>query len=268
MNNRIGILGCGWLGLPMAKAFIKEGFEVSGTTTSLEKMAELQSQGIKPHQIRLTEKAIEGPINDFLGTIDTIIVNIPPNLRKNPEGDFYKKMQLLNSALEKSEVSHVIFVSSTSVYGKQAGTITEDTKPSPATESGRQLLASESLFQKGGKKTTIVRFGGLIGADRHPVKYLSGKKGLKNGEELVNLIHLDDCIHILRTIVKNDYWGEVFNGVYPFHPSKKEYYTREAIMRKVLPPNYSNTKGKALQKMIKSRNFLVKKHLLLTSIST
>ena len=36
MKN-IGIIGLGWLGLPLAKNLQRQGFTIFGTTTSLEK---------------------------------------------------------------------------------------------------------------------------------------------------------------------------------------------------------------------------------------
>ena len=38
---KIAIIGCGWLGLPLAKKLIKENFIVKGSTTSKEKISVL-----------------------------------------------------------------------------------------------------------------------------------------------------------------------------------------------------------------------------------
>ena len=263
----MGILGCGWLGLPLARHFIEKGHKVSGSTTALEKMEVLKSHGINPYLINLTERKVEGQIETFLSGIDLLIINVPPKLIKNPAADYVKKMQLLHHEIKQSEVSYILFVSSTSVYGDQEGQITEKTPPRPSSESGKQLLASEGLFMEDSTKTTIVRFGGLIGPDRHPIHHLSGKTGLTNGDELINLIHLNDCIHIMETIIENDYWMEVFNGVYPYHPKKKDYYVKEAVRRNLIPPSYITSDKKIRQKTIVCKNFLDKNHSLLTSIS-
>ena len=52
--------------------------------------------------------------------------------------------------------------------------------------------------------TTVIRFGGLIGYDRMPGKFLTGKKDLPNGDAPVNLIHRDDCVQIIYQIIKNE----------------------------------------------------------------
>lgn len=267
MTEKIGVLGCGWLGLPLAKHLIDHSYIVHGTTTSESKIAALRNEGIHPHKIVLTESTIEGDIQKFLNHIEVLIIDVPPKLRGKNKESFLVKMELLYAELKKSQVSRIIFVSSTAVYGNAKGLVTEATIPEPVTESGKQLLASETLFQNDTLlKTTIIRFGGLIGPGRHPVTMLSKRENLTNGNDPVNLIHLDDCIHMIRTILEKQYWGELFNGVYPLHPIKREYYSQEAKKRGIPAPDYSNSTPSLLNKIIESRNFLDKSHQLHTSI--
>ncbi len=47
-NQTVSILGCGWLGLPLAKALIKKGFIVKGSTTAEEHLEQLRTEGIEP----------------------------------------------------------------------------------------------------------------------------------------------------------------------------------------------------------------------------
>ena len=267
MSKAIGILGCGWLGLPLASALEKDGYLVKGTTTSPKKLDLLRNQSIDAYLVQLQEQETKGNLRGFLEDLDTLIINVPPGLRKGKGGSYVKKIQQLVKSIEPSAIQQLLFVSSTSVYGNTTGEITEDTQPLPNTESGKQLLAVEKLlFSSESFKTTVVRFGGLIGPDRHPVKYLSGKKNLQNGLEAVNLIHLQDCIHIIQTIIEKGYWGDIFNGVYPYHPNKAQYYTEEAKKRGLNPPIYDSESPKNVQKHVINKNFLIKGHRLYTSI--
>ncbi len=250
MNNRIGILGCGWLGLPLAESLLKKGYRIQGSTTSEEKIGMLQLKGIDAFLVSLTEKGVLGDLGGFLSGIEILIINIPPRLRGPKQEDYVMKMKFLLNALKASDIGKIIFVSSTSVYGNLEGEVTETTIPRPSSESGRQLLAAERLFQdKRAIKSTIVRFGGLIGNDRHPIHHLTGKKDLENGQDPVNLIHLNDCVRILEHIILNGWWYETFNGVFPYHPAKADYYRAEAQKRNLQPPVYSPlkaTKGKKI----------------------
>lgn len=260
-------MGCGWLGKPLAVALSERGFQVRGSTTSSDKMDALKNAGILPFQLLVSESGIQGPVDDFLEKVDILILNIPPGLRKAPGENYVTKMKAVHKAVNRAGIDKLVFVSSTSVYGKTRGKVTERTKPLPDTESGVQILASEKLFHKDHNLQTIVlRFGGLIGPGRHPVQFLSGKNALKNGNERINLIHLQDCIHIITKVVEGGHWNEIFNGVYPAHPFKRDYYTKMALKRHLTPPNFSEQSEGMGQKFVISSNFLTKKYSFFTSI--
>lgn len=241
--KQISILGCGWLGLPLAKSLLEKGFSVNGSTTSLEKIAVLEEVGIHPFHINLFEDSIEGNIDLFLSNSDVLIIDIPPKLRENSSENFVTKIQNIIPFIEKSSVEKVIFVSSTSVYSDDNSIITEETKPNPDTESGKQLLEAEQLLQKNSNfQTTIVRFGGLIGEDRHPIKFLAGRKNIENPEGPINLIHQVDCIGIIVAIYETNSWQETYNAVTPYHPIRKEYYTHKAIELNLPLPEFDESK--------------------------
>lgn len=245
MTDTIAIMGCGWLGFPLAKILIRQRYEIHGSTTSKEKLGMLKGKGIHPFLIALSEDSIEGDLEGFLSNVDALVVNVPPKLRGGNKENYVKKMQLLHGAIHVSKVKKIIFISSTSVYGDIDGVVTEKTTPEPETESGKQMVISENIFRNDASlKATIVRFGGLIGPDRHPVTMLSGRKNLSNGNVPINLIHLNDCIKIISEILKKDWWGETMNGVYPYHPTKQEYYTSEAIGRGLQIPDYNTNSPK------------------------
>lgn len=268
MNNTIGIIGCGWLGLPLAKSLIAEGYSIFGTTTSKDKLRLLKKEGIHAFQIELSESEVKGPIQDFLKSCETLIVNVPPKMRESgPQTSYVEKMQQLLKQLQNSTIAHVVFVSSTSVYSDAQGTVTEETIPKPSSESGKQLLECEQLFANTTEfKSTIVRFGGLIGPDRHPITVLSGKQNLKNGDAPVNLIHLNDCIVIVKEIIKQQQWGKTFNAVHPAHPTKRDYYTQKAIEKNVEPPNYTASLPKTYKIIKFCSNFLIKMSANFTSL--
>jgi nucleoside-diphosphate-sugar epimerase len=238
--KQISILGCGWLGLPLAKQLLQKDFIVKGSTTSESKIPLLKNLGVIPFRITISDKAIIGSIIDFLENSELLIINIPPKLRAAEKEDFVSKIQHLITCIESSSVTKILFVSSTSVYADTNENITEDTIPQPSTESGMQLLQSESILQKNTSfQTTVVRFGGLIGEDRHPIRFLAGRKNIENPDSPINLIHQEDCIGIIESIIDRDCWNETFNAVTPFHPSRKDYYTQKAIEMNLDLPEFN-----------------------------
>jgi nucleoside-diphosphate-sugar epimerase len=241
--TKISILGCGWLGLPLAKALIGNGFLVKGSTTSSDKISTLEQAGIIPFLIELGENGINGNVDLFLSESQVLIINIPPKVRGNSSENFVSKIENILPFIEKSGIKKVLFVSSTSVFSDESKVVTEETIPNPDTESGKQLLECEKLLQENSNfETTILRFGGLIGEDRHPIYFLAGRTNIENPEAPINLIHQEDCIGIILKIIDSNCWQETFNAVAPFHPSREEYYSKKAKNYNLEPPIFTHSK--------------------------
>ena len=261
MNKKISILGCGWLGLPLAKSLLSKGHEIKGSTTSESKLDVLKNAGISPFQIQLESHQIIGTIEDFLKETNVLVIDIPPGLRRefstSLEMTFVNKVKTLIPFIEKSGIQKVVFVSSTSVYGDgfQIVEITEETQPNPDTESGKQLVIAETILQSNSYfKTTVIRFGGLLGDDRHPIKFLAGRTNVENPDAPVNMIQREDCIGIIEEILKqvqhdNWEWNQTFNAVAPQHPTRKAYYHKKAEIFNLPLPTFaedSKSKGKII----------------------
>lgn len=226
-STQISILGCGWLGLTLAKHLQKIGYTIKGSTTSLDKLELLKSEGIEPYLIELNEQKVVGDIKGFLSQSETLILNIPPGLRKNPTKNHVKEIETLMIEVEKSNLQNIFYVSSTSVFQDRINfpEISDDTKPDGITNSAKQLLAIEDQLKCNLKyNTTILRFAGLFDDDRHPGKILSGRTNIKNPSAPVNLIHKEDCISLISALIKNSIWGKTFNAAFPYHPKKEDYY--------------------------------------------
>jgi len=267
MGIKISILGCGWLGLPLAKSLLSKGYEVKGSTTSESKLEMLTNAEIFPFKIQLEENQIIGKMEDFLKETDVLVIDIPPGLRRevsaSNEMTFVNKVKTLIPFIEKSGIQKVIFVSSTSVYGDSnifstPLEVTEETKPNPDTESGKQLAIAETLLQSNNNfKTTVIRFGGLLGDDRHPVKFLAGRTNVENPDAPVNMIQREDCIGIIEKSLDfarddNWEWNQTFNAVAPQHPTRKKYYHKKAqVLNLPLPIFAENLESKG--KIISSK---------------
>ena len=188
---------------------------VKASTTSESRFQELLSIKVEPFIIDIGR--LSSTIQAFLQS-KILIINIPS---KNIDGFIG-----LLKEIENSEVEKVLFVSSTSVYENKNKTISES-DGAELTQS--PLLIIENLFRNSNKvKTTIVRFGGLIGYSRNPGKFFSIGRIIRNPDSNINLIHRDDCIGIISQIIEQEAWGEVFNSCADTHPTKREFYTQAA----------------------------------------
>ncbi|MEW7289222.1 NAD-dependent epimerase/dehydratase family protein [Aquimarina sp. 2304DJ70-9] len=268
--KKISILGTGWLGLPLAKSLLEQGYTIKGSTTSESKIKTLENFGIGVYQIALHEEGPLGDIDSFLKETEILIINIPPGLRRNPEMNFVAKIRNLIPHIEKSDIQNVLFVSSTSVFADLEGfpLISEETAPNASSNAGKQLIEVEQLLQNHKEfEITILRFAGLFGPDRHPANMLSRRNNIKNPEAPVNLIHLDDCIGVIKRIIETESWGQTFNASYPDHPEKAEYYGTVCEQMGLPKPDYdmeTPSKGKIIdsESVIKKFGYRFKKSLI------
>ena len=222
MGKTISIIGCGWLGLPLAEHLIGKGWIVKGSTTSEGKLIQLKAIGIDPFLLDIADKNSFDP--NFFNS-DYLLVNIPPS--KN-----YREVRAYLSiikAIEDSGISKVIFISSTSVYPSEDQIAYEGDTESIANDTNA-LLDIERAFQSADFETTVIRFGGLVGGVRYPGRFFTAEKEIKGANQPVNLIHLDDCIQIIYQVLNKDCFDEVFNGVADTHPSRKEFYSIAASL--------------------------------------
>jgi len=226
MSKTVSVLGCGWLGFPLGRQLLSLGYRVKGSTRSIRKINAMSEAGIEPFIVDIGH--IDRNLDDLLQS-NILIVDIT-----SKETDHFRK---LLAAIERSPIEKVLFVSSTSVYPAGNKIVSEDS----ATESSlNPLLEIEELFIKSRKiKTTVVRFAGLFGYDRKPGNFFRSGKIVSDPEAFVNMIHRDDCIALLTTILQQDVWDEVFNACADAHPTKREFYTKAATDIGTLPPEFS-----------------------------
>jgi nucleoside-diphosphate-sugar epimerase len=254
LKEQISVIGCGWLGLPLAKYLVQEGYCVKGSTTSDEKLELLKTHQIDGYLLSLNENGISGDYSNFLTNSKTIIINIPPGFRKDPTKNHVAEITQLVSAIEKYNIKNVLYISSTSVFNDDIHfpQIFNVTKPNALSNSGKQLIEIENILHHNCNfNTTILRFGGLFDNERHPAKHLSGRKNISNPEAPINLIHKEDCIQIIEMIIKHGFWNTTLNAVYPSHPNKKTYYSNYCKLKNIPLPEF-NTSEKSEGKIIHS----------------
>ncbi len=204
------IIGLGWLGQALYDELKAQGLEVFGT----------RSADCNLLRDELPAKAC-----------DVLFLNTPPLVELPPE--------VYAQKVSKSTASRIIFISSTSVYGMAQGEVDEDATPVPDTPGGKWLSQVETELRKMvGSRLLVIRPGGLIGGQRHPVFHLQGRSGVSGGNERVNLIHRADLIGIIR---KTPSEMSVVNAISPVHPLKSDYYIGWAQKLGLVPPTFKES---------------------------
>ena len=222
MTSSVAVVGCGWLGLTLAKRLLSSGWEVNGSKTTPEGAAALRSDGIHGFPLKLDPV---GNIPEDLFEVDYAIINIPPSRRPDVESYHLTQMNHLLSAVKASRVKQVILVSSTSVYPELGRVVTEEDVAPPTKPSGRVLREVEAAWlAEPAFQCTVLRLAGLIGADRKPGRFLSGRRSLKNGDAPVNLIARKDVHNIIEAFLAKGCPNDIFNACADDHPLRRDYY--------------------------------------------
>lgn len=238
--NTISIIGCGWLGLPLAIRLKRKGFTVKGSVGSQNKLTELRQSGIEAHQLFIGPDKVE-PDDQSVFKTDLVIVCIPPRRIDFIETIFPEQINRLSELIIANKIPRVLFISSTSVYNETNSLVSEQDAVFPEKPSGKALLKAEKILRTNPNfRTSVLRFGGLIGADRNPARFLSRSKKAGSANIPVNLIHREDCIHIIEKIIEMEIWGETFNACCPEHPTRRVFYEKAAKVSNMQVPVFEN----------------------------
>jgi nucleoside-diphosphate-sugar epimerase len=231
----VSVIGCGYVGLPLARRLISEGYHVRGSTTSPEKMPSLETAGIEAVILDLADGMSDA--HAALLSSDVFVINIPPGRRDPDRRDQYAAwIETLVSKI--SADAHVIFVSSTSVYPDLSREVFEGDESADAGGSAAALLDAESVVRERVERHSVIRFGGLYGYDRKPGRFFAGRTDIPGGLNPVNMIHLDDAVGVLLWAITEEITGETLNACAPRHPSRADFYATWAARGRLDPPAF------------------------------
>lgn len=236
----VSIVGLGWLGLTLARHLKNLGWKVKGTKRTHEGVEQMRLIRLEAYHLELTPD-INADHDDLtaLLSVDALVINIPPSqyffhLQHYVQG----VKNLVNEALLNG-LQHIIFISSTSVFPDVSGEFDEQSQIVPQSEMSKALLEIEQwLFELKDVDCDIIRFGGLVGEDRHPVYSLAGKDELSAGNMPVNLVHVDDCARAIQLLLETPSSQRLYHLVAPQHPTRAEYYSQIAEKLALKAPHF------------------------------
>lgn len=225
---RILVVGAGWLGLPLALSLEKSGHSVAVT------------KRIKEHGSALPAFIFDLNIESSWNCVkefkpELLILCFPPGKDQSHLDQLGKFINDLDPNIS------IIYTSSIGLYLPQK-TVDENS----AVEEEHFVSKTERIIREKAENSIFLRLGGLIGANRHPVHYLAGRKDVADPEAPVNLVHRDDVIRAIEMVIRSGKFSGVYNIVNSAHPSRKEYYSKMARLLSLPAPEFSNegSKGK------------------------
>ncbi len=234
------VIGCGYLGHRVARAWLREGAEVAVITRNRQRAESLQAEGFRA----LVADVCEPESLKRLPEAQTVVHAVG----YDPAGSFPRRAVMvdgLRNVLDclSPDVGRLLLISSTGVLGGHAGNwIDETASCHPEREAGRCHLEAEWLLAAHvlGRRSVVLRMAGIYGPGRLPkaVDVLAGKPVASPVDAYLNLIHVDDAV---RTILAAETEAAVPNlflvsdGCPTTH---REFYQEMARQLGVAPPRF------------------------------
>lgn len=188
---QVAILGCGYVGLALARRLRAAGHGVVGVRRSEPGLRRVAATGATPVQADVTERASLSAVPDA----DRVVFAASADGRSATAAreTYLTGVETAQAAFADREdpPERFLYTSSTGVYGDHDGAwVDEQTPPAPDTERGEVLLAAERATLSGPLDGTVARFAGLYGPDRYRLeRYLT--EPVPEGH--LNLLHRADA---------------------------------------------------------------------------
>jgi nucleoside-diphosphate-sugar epimerase len=187
-SARLLILGCGFTGTEVACRAVAAGYRVVATTRQAERREALEQLGIELHVLpALTRDAVE----TLIDASTQVLVAFAPDGRTDSE---------IAPALATAD--HVVYLSTTGVYGARRGHIDEATPVDPTEPRAAERLAAERCYRDAA--ATIVRVAGIYGPGRGLHRRLqSGTFRIPgDGGGIVSRVHVADLARMILGVFR------------------------------------------------------------------
>lgn len=230
----IAIIGCGYIGMEIARIWTQKGFHVTATTRTQARLDELATVAQKNVILKGNSEEEFAPL---IANNEAILITISADNREHYESAYLHTAQIFRRlALEMNTPRDLIYTSSTSVYGDHHGRwVDENSELLATSQQAKILIEAEKTFislENLGWNVCILRFAEIYGPKRtlsERVKQLQDHVLPGTGNHYTNMVHKEDCANAIDYALRHDFQG-IFNLADDDHPTRCELY--DAIAKK------------------------------------
>lgn len=202
MAIKATIIGCGYVGKEVARLWQQQGLTVTATTTSPGRVEELQTVADRVRVLRGTDP---GAVQDCLVDQQVVLVSVGSKRGANYEETYLGTAKTLAEVLPSTQVQHLIYTSTYSVYGQHHGAlVSEETPVNPATSNGEVIAATEgTLLALANLRVSVLRLGGIYGPGRtleRIYRRAAGQRRPGAGAEWANWVHRSDIVGAIEYV--------------------------------------------------------------------
>lgn len=223
------IIGCGYLGLRVARAWRAAGETVYAVTRGGKRGGQLAAEGLIPVVADVTRP-------ESLSALPAAATVLYAVGFDRSAGSDMRQVYVdgLRAALDAlpDGIARFIYIGSTGVYGQDDGSwVDEDSPCLPTRESGRVCLDAERTLREHrlGARAIVLRLAGLYGPGRVPrrVALLAGES-VPAAEGRLNLIHVADAARVVLAAERHATPPRLYTVSDGHPPLRGEYYAEAA----------------------------------------
>jgi nucleoside-diphosphate-sugar epimerase len=226
--TRLVVVGAGWLGHPLCQQASDLGWKVEGTrrspdhTISFERYLAMSNEKVV-HTLSLHDA--------------WWVCALPPRARQT-DSNYLSILQQILALSKTMSARGFLLCSSTGVYSDAQGIYDERSALDKSTERQRVLVSAEQLVTKQDGK--VLRLAGLVGPGREPGNFVAGKTLKSSSHSLVNMIHQQDVIDAIFTVLSQWKMAQpIYNVCHGWHPTRISYYQQKCEALNTVTPEFS-----------------------------
>lgn len=234
--------GLGQVARRLARALLREGWQVSGTTRDAEKAEALRADRIGAH-LFAGERCDDAMARD-LAAATHLLASIPP-IDESDAPDL--ALNALSALRRPTPPAWVGYLSTTGVYGNaDGGWVDEETPPAPVNARSRRRVAAEEAWmryqQDSGAAVDILRLAGIYGPGRSAldaVRAGRARRIVKPGQ-VFSRIHVADIVAAIRACMGTPEGLRIYNVCDDEPAPQPDVITYAAALLGVEPPPEEN----------------------------
>lgn len=266
------ILGCGYVGMHVAKLWLGASDRVLALTRSVERAAELEKLGIEPivwdwldpNVADTSRLDVQGP---SVGPVSTILIAVSHASASHAQA--LAQLSKYPFANSDSSTPRWIYLSTTGVFADpmpDSPLWVDETSPvAPKRAGSVNALEAEQWLARSGIEHVVLRPAGIYGPGRIPnlQPLRDGESMAVDPESYLNLIHVEDLALAIATVAQGPVKHPLYCVCDGHSVQRKEYYTFIAQSLDLPKPIFSEISTKENMRKRSQGNKRVSNKLLL-----